>query len=66
MLYKTSTLVLVVIVAFVEVIVSQSAGVPHLLNFQGELTDPFSEPIDDPNLTVNFTFYDQPFGGSAL
>ena len=58
-------LLLTVIGAFMLVASTCWAEIPHLINYQGMLTDNAGNPITEPrNLT--FTIYDAPTSGTAL
>lgn len=66
MSYKKVTMVMMLILAFGGVPGVHAAGIPHMINYQGELTDPNGDPIHDPNLSMTFTFYDAPVDGNTL
>lgn len=57
---------MMLILAFAGAPIVRAAGIPHMINYQGELTDPNAEPIHDPNLSMTFTFYDAPVDGNSL
>lgn len=66
MFYKKVTIVMMLILAFAGAPIVRAAEIPHLINYQGELTDPNAGPIHDPNLSMTFTFYDAPVDGNTL
>ena len=58
---QTFTLFVLVIL----VTASASADVPHLLNYQGRLTDGSGQPVADGSYSVQLRIYTAPSGGSA-
>jgi hypothetical protein len=52
------------IVALISVL-SASAGVPHLVNYQGRLTDSLGTPLDG-SYNITFSLYDVVSGGSPI
>jgi len=42
-----------------------SADIPHLINYQGRLTDKDNQPLDG-TYTITFRLYDSPSGGNLL
>jgi hypothetical protein len=45
---------------------SDSAGVPHLLSYQGVLADNLGDPVPDGTYQMTFSIYENATGGSAL
>jgi hypothetical protein len=45
---------------------SAVADVPKLINYQGRLTDAGGDPVADSTLSIVFTIYDAPAGGTNL
>lgn len=41
-----------------------SAGVPHIITYQGRLTDALDDPVPDGMYSVKFIIYDAPSGGA--
>ncbi len=46
-------------------VVSVSAAVPQLINYQGRLTDPAGDPVADGSYSVVFTIYDAATVGNS-
>ena len=51
--------------ALVFITVPAFAGVPHMINYQGYLTDTAGEPLDT-TVAMTFAFYDAATGGVTL
>jgi hypothetical protein len=64
--HNTFLKVTMVVLVYGAFFVVQVGAIPHLINYQGDLTDPNGEPISDPYLPVVLTFYDAAVGGSNL
>ena len=45
---------------------STQGGIPHVINYQGKVTDSVGAPIPDGTYTMRFQIYDQLIGGSPL
>jgi len=45
---------------------SSYAQIPHLINYQGKLTDKDGDPVTDGNYSVTFRIYDAESGGALL
>lgn len=49
----------------VLLVVSVSAGIPQLINYQGRLTDAVGDPVTDGAYLIRFQLYDDPSAGST-
>ncbi|MHC4591356.1 MAG: beta strand repeat-containing protein, partial [Planctomycetota bacterium] len=59
------SLTLMVSFALLALVSIVTAGAPGMMNYQGRLTDAGGDPLDD-TLSITFTIYDDPTGGSNL
>ncbi|MCP4567618.1 MAG: hypothetical protein GY841_08570, partial [FCB group bacterium] len=60
----TSTLMTIMLSIILSV--AGSAEIPHLITYQGRLTDPAGNPVNDSSYQVTFTIYNLPDAGDVL
>ena len=58
--------IFIVLVCLVLTTVSGLAEVPHLINYQGYLTDSSGDPVADGTYPINFKIYGSEFGTDSL
>ena len=60
---KTLTLIIATIVLLATTVY---AAIPHLINYQGKLTDPNGKPLENGSYNITFRIYDAENGGTML
>ena len=58
-----ATMLVLVLLAMTSLV---SAGVPQLINYQGQLTDGSGDPVDDGSYQIKFKIYGSPDGYDSL